>query len=62
MKSILLFVCCGSLFFITGCLSSNEEWRGHANNAHFGGFTEGPTAVVVWAPVAAVRPQIITAR
>jgi hypothetical protein len=32
MKWILLSVCGCPLLFTTGCLSSSEEWRGHAVN------------------------------
>jgi hypothetical protein len=62
MKWILLSAGICSLLFTTGCLSSREEWRGHANNARFGGFTEGPPVVVVWAPAGAVHPLVIIAR
>jgi hypothetical protein len=54
MKWILLSACACSLFFTTGCLSSHQEWRGHANNASFGGFTAEP-AIVVWTSSGAVR-------
>jgi len=56
MKWILLTACGCSLLFTAGCMSASGEWRGHANNARFGGVAEGPPAVVVWAPVRANRP------
>jgi hypothetical protein len=62
MKWILLAACGCLLIFTTGCLSSREEWRGHANNANFGGMALGPPALVVWAPVAATHPQGTIAR
>jgi len=62
MKWILLSVCGCALLATTGCLSSREEWRGHANNARFGGFTIGPPAVEMWTPAGEVRPPEIIAR
>jgi hypothetical protein len=62
MKWILLSACGCALFCTTGCVSSREEWRGHVNNARYGGFAAGPSAVEVWAPVGEVRPLEIIAR
>jgi hypothetical protein len=62
MKFILLSACGCALLVTTGCLSSREEWRGHVNNARFGGFTAGPPTVVVWAPVGEARPPEIIAK
>jgi hypothetical protein len=56
MKWLLLSVCGGFLLFTTGCLYSQEEWRGHANNARFGGVATGPSAVEVWTTGGATRP------
>jgi len=62
MKWIFLTACGCSLLFTAGCMSSREEWCGHANNARFGGVAEGSTAVVAWAPAGANRPPKIIAR
>jgi hypothetical protein len=61
MKLTLLSVFVGSLVFTTGCLSSSEEWRGHANNAAFGGITPEP-AVVMGAPARPAHPADLNAR
>ena len=62
MKWTLLSAFACALLFTTGCLSSREEWRGHADNALFGGIPPGPQAVVVWAPVRSMRPADIIVR
>jgi hypothetical protein len=62
MKWILLSACFCSLLFTTGCLSSSEEWRGHANNARFGGFTMAAPADQMIAPVGEARASVIVAR
>jgi hypothetical protein len=61
MKWILLSACGCSLLLTTGCLSSSEEWRGHANNARFGGFTMETPPVEVVDPTGAARTPIIQA-
>jgi len=61
MKWILLSACACSLLFTTGCLYSHEEWRGHANNARFGGITVEPV-VVVSTPLGAARSVKIIAQ
>jgi len=60
MKWILLFAC--ALLFTSGCFSSREEWRGHVNNARFGGITAGLPAVEVRAPAGQAGPQEVTGR
>jgi hypothetical protein len=63
MKFILLLACGCSLLFATGCLYSSQEWRGHANNARFGGIAlGGPPPVELRTTVGAVRPQGIVTR
>jgi hypothetical protein len=62
MKSLLLFACGCALLANTGCLSSHEEWRGHANNAYYGGLTTDSPTVEVPVPAASMRPQQIITR
>jgi hypothetical protein len=63
MKWILLSACGCLLLFTTGCMSSSEEWRGHANNARFGGFTmETPAARVVTPVGDEARAPVIVSR
>jgi hypothetical protein len=62
MKWILLSACGCSLLFTTGCLASRAEWRGHGNNARFGGFMTETPVVEVFAPVGEARAPVIIAR
>jgi hypothetical protein len=62
MKLILVSACACSLLLTTGCLSSSAEWRGHANNARFGGFTMETPAVEVLAPVGQARAPVTHAQ
>ncbi len=62
MKWIRLIACGCSLLCTTGCLSSSEEWRGHANNARFGGFAVETPAVEGFAPVGEAQAPVIVAR
>jgi hypothetical protein len=62
MKWIFLSACGCLLFFTSGCLSSGEEWRGHANNARLGGIALGPSAIEVWSSTDPARPPEIIAR
>jgi len=62
MKKVLLLASIMSLLATTGCVSSSQEWRGHANNARFGGFTEEFTPAVTWAPRSEMHPPEMTSK
>jgi len=62
MKWILLSACGCALLFTTGCLSSSEEWRGHANNMRFGGYMKETPVVEVFDPVIEVRTPVVLGR
>ena len=62
MKKILLLAGVISLLTTTGCLSSREEWRGHANNARYVEDMAGPPAIEVHARVGEARPPETTVR
>ena len=62
MKIILLLICGLSLVSTTGCITSHEEWRGHASNERLVECIAGPPAVAVSVPAVEARPPEIIGR
>jgi hypothetical protein len=56
MKIILLLICGLFLVSSTGCITSHEEWLGHARNERLVECIAGPPVVAGSVPVVEVRP------